>query len=410
MASHYLGAERFGLWMTISSFTALLAFADLGVGNGLLNAVAQATGRDDLIAVRRAISNAVVALFSIAIFAAIVLLTTVWMLDWTHIFGLHSLEAIQEARLSLAAFVMCFVVNIPLGIVNRVQFGLQMGFVSGLWQSFGSIVGLVSVFLATTHNLGLPILIVALLGGPALAATANTAIFFTQTRPELRPRISDLSRSTIRSILQLGGLFFALQVAGALAFSTDPLISARFYGAESVGDYAVAAKLFSSVSILTSLLLHPLWPAYAEALARNDRRWVRRTFWTATIGVTSIAGVFSFALLIIFDRVIQVWVHRAIHVSMPLLAGFAVWSVIEAAGVSVAMFLNGAHVVKLQVMLAGMFSISCICLKLLLIDSFGLTVLPWTTVITYLALSLIPALSCMKRWLPSVSPACSTVK
>src|SRR5512133_170880 len=33
----YLGAERYGMWMTISSLVAVLNFADLGMGNGLMN-------------------------------------------------------------------------------------------------------------------------------------------------------------------------------------------------------------------------------------------------------------------------------------------------------------------------------------------------------------------------------------
>ena len=35
----YLGVERYGLLITITSFAALLNFADLGIGNGLINAV-----------------------------------------------------------------------------------------------------------------------------------------------------------------------------------------------------------------------------------------------------------------------------------------------------------------------------------------------------------------------------------
>lgn len=35
----YLGAERFGVWMTIASFAGMLSFLDLGVGNALTNRV-----------------------------------------------------------------------------------------------------------------------------------------------------------------------------------------------------------------------------------------------------------------------------------------------------------------------------------------------------------------------------------
>lgn len=54
----YLGAERYGLWMTISLVIAILVFADLGLGNGLLNAVSEANGRDDREAAREYMSSA----------------------------------------------------------------------------------------------------------------------------------------------------------------------------------------------------------------------------------------------------------------------------------------------------------------------------------------------------------------
>src|ERR1700728_4281690 len=43
----HLGAERFGLWMSIVSLPAILSIADFGLGNSLLNAVAVAFGKGD---------------------------------------------------------------------------------------------------------------------------------------------------------------------------------------------------------------------------------------------------------------------------------------------------------------------------------------------------------------------------
>src|SRR5690348_11551465 len=53
----YLGNERFGLWMTISSVMAMASFADFGVGNGVLNTVAKAFGKDNLVGIRMAVSS-----------------------------------------------------------------------------------------------------------------------------------------------------------------------------------------------------------------------------------------------------------------------------------------------------------------------------------------------------------------
>src|SRR5580704_14585226 len=43
----YLGKERYGLWMTISSLVAIFGFADLGMGASLKTLLAAADGRND---------------------------------------------------------------------------------------------------------------------------------------------------------------------------------------------------------------------------------------------------------------------------------------------------------------------------------------------------------------------------
>ena len=44
----YLGAERYGIWMVLISIIGAMSFADLGIGNGLMNAISEAYGKDDL--------------------------------------------------------------------------------------------------------------------------------------------------------------------------------------------------------------------------------------------------------------------------------------------------------------------------------------------------------------------------
>src|ERR1700720_3547426 len=63
---HYLGPERYGMWMTMSSFLVMLSFADLGIGNGLLTAVASAYGRDNRQEINRYVSSSFLVLTIIA--------------------------------------------------------------------------------------------------------------------------------------------------------------------------------------------------------------------------------------------------------------------------------------------------------------------------------------------------------
>jgi O-antigen/teichoic acid export membrane protein len=50
LALHYLGAEAFGFWMTITGIMMFMAFADLGLGNGLQNRVAELYESGDVFA------------------------------------------------------------------------------------------------------------------------------------------------------------------------------------------------------------------------------------------------------------------------------------------------------------------------------------------------------------------------
>ncbi|HEX3524994.1 MAG TPA: hypothetical protein VHT52_23270 [Stellaceae bacterium] len=47
LAIRYLGGERYGLWMTITSLIAMIGFLDLGIGNALIGAIAEAQARND---------------------------------------------------------------------------------------------------------------------------------------------------------------------------------------------------------------------------------------------------------------------------------------------------------------------------------------------------------------------------
>ena len=59
------------MWMAMSSLVAMLGFADLGIGNGLLNAISDAHGRDDRGDAARYVSSAFFSLVAISLVALV---------------------------------------------------------------------------------------------------------------------------------------------------------------------------------------------------------------------------------------------------------------------------------------------------------------------------------------------------
>ena len=144
------------------------------------------------------------------------------------------------------------------------------------WDTVGSVVAVGAVALAVALDAGLAVLVAAAAAVP-LAATALNFTFLVHKRPSLRPRLANVERRYVRTLLRTGSLFFVLQVAVLVGYSSDNFVTAQVLGPAAVAHYAIPSRLALAGVTLLTVFLSPLWPAYAEALARGDREWTLKT-------------------------------------------------------------------------------------------------------------------------------------
>jgi O-antigen/teichoic acid export membrane protein len=139
LALKYLGTERYGLWMSISSVIAILGFSDLGINSGLINGISRAHGKDDRQLAKQYVSSAFFLLASMAVVIGTIFAALYGWIPWSFLFRVQSSQALAEAGPAVAVTIGCFLLNMPAGIVNRVQAGYQDGFSANLWSSLGSV-------------------------------------------------------------------------------------------------------------------------------------------------------------------------------------------------------------------------------------------------------------------------------
>jgi len=404
----YLGAERYGLWMTISSLTLVLSFADLGLGNGLLNAVAEANGKDDPTLARQYISSAFFLLAGLALCLGLVFMLLQGWVPWARVFNVSAPLAVTEAGPATSVFVACLLLNAPLGVVQRVQLGYQQGFANSLWQGLGNLLGLGGVVGAIHLRLGLPWLVFALSGLPLLGTLVQGVALFVWRYPHLRPHWSAASPASAGKILGLGFLFFVLQLAVALAFASDNLVAAQVLGPESVAEYSVAMRLFSVPTLILGMLFVPLWPAYGEAVTRGDLTWVRQTLGRSLLLAALVAGLPSIVFVMWGVPLIHWWAGASVTPSAWLLLGLALWTVLQALGNAVAMFLNGANVIRLQVICASLVAVGALAAKIALARWWGLPGIAWGAVLAYGLFAALPYLLVVPRLLATLPSASAT--
>lgn len=402
----YLGVERYGLWMTISSVIAILGFADLGMGNGLLNCLSEAHGKDDVDLAREYVSSAAYLLAAVAAILALVFVVTYQLVPWPRVFNVTSPAAVVEAGPAMAVFVACFLVNIPLGIVQRIQMGYQEGFANSLWQAVGNIIGLVGVLAVIHYEGSLPWLVLAIAGAPVLATLMNGFVLFGFKRPTLRPRRRNVSAPAAQRIFRLGILFFILQIAVALAYSSDNIVIAQILGPQAVSEYSVATRLFIITPMILGMFLAPLWPAYGESITRGDIQWVKNTL-TRSLGLSLlVTGLPSIILVVFGAQIVKLWVGSAIiSPTPPLLLGMGIWTVMSAAGSAIAMFLNGSSRIGFQVVTASLMAAAAIGAKIVLAQQIGLPGVVWGTIIAYSILTVLPMAVYVPRLIANISMA-----
>lgn len=392
MTLHYLGVERYGMWMALSALSILLNFTDFGIANSVLTAIARRAGQDGDVGTRIQISSAYGAMVSISVILFLICTLVHQFIGWADVFNVKSQLAREEAGPAALTFLVILALSTPLGLILRVQLALQEGFRASLWQCAGSVATLVALILAIRAEASLPILVVALAGTPLLILLLNALDFFIRVRAELRPSLRYFDVSVIRQLSIDGGMFLILQICTALMFGINALIVARLIGPEAAALYSVPERMFSVITTVLAFFWGPLWPAYAEAAGRGDIGWIRRTLRRSLLIGVGGASAAAFALVVAGPQLLHLWVGGAVQASFLMLLGLGVLRVLEVAGSTMAIFLNGINEVRVQVVFSVINVIISLVARIYLGFEYGVEGVIFGAILSYGLIFVVPVI------------------
>jgi O-antigen/teichoic acid export membrane protein len=370
----YLGLERFGIWMTITSLVALLNFMDLGVGNALTNRVAKLSKSSYKRYLPYSIGAGIFILFVLSFFIAIFLYIVAEFIPWQKFLKISNEIIYNETHIAIKIFAVLFGFSIFTGGINRIFFGLQKGYEANLAGVIGSILSFLLIWSAIKFDAGIPVMLAANMCGAMFANSLLLVLLALRKKIAL----SRLRRSILIEtpyLLKMGGGFFLLQIGTVAVFGADNLIVAGSLGVLSVASYSVTQKLFQFVTQPFAIINSSLWPAYASAREHGDKIFILKTL-KASMTVT-ICGTTIMILFLFFcgEIIISWWTHQQIVLNYLLMASFAVWSVVEASANSFAIFMNGTSLIKPQIGGIVTLVIFGIPLKIYLVNSFGIEIM-----------------------------------
>lgn len=382
----YLGAERFGVWMTIASFAGMLTFLDLGVGNALTNKVAQVAAQNNPGALRQTISGGLGFLFVLSCAIGALLYGLVSALPWDRLIKVQDTALDVEILNTVVVFSVLFGLNLFTNGIQRVFAGLQRSFETHLLSVAGSCLSLFALWFASRQEAGIPYLLAATLG---IQSLANLGLLFILAKRDLFAVscIASHARAEGQHLLNVGGLFLILQVGTMVGWGADSLIISSTLGAAQVAVFSIVQRLFQFVTQPLSILNAPLWGAYADAHARGEKIFLRRTLRMSLIGTGVLCLAGATILLLAGARVADIWTGNTVSISVILLAAYGSWAVLDAVGNALGIFLNGCGIVKPQVFTVTAFVMFSIPAKLFSISEFGLEAMIFGQTLIYLIIT-----------------------
>lgn len=389
MARRTLDPELFGVWMMLSALLSFMAFADLGIGNGVLNKTTQAKASGDALQLRRVLTSGYVCTGLVGV--ALYLIWLVWShlsAEPTRVAGhinpVHRAEVLQ----ALGIFAAILAVNIPASLIQRVQLGMQQGYWTGISQFVSALLLLVAVPLALSSGGGLTALVLATLGIQALVNIANAVIWLYRSGMFRGSWSDTLHVDTMLGLLRTGGLFFVLQMAAAFAFQSDSIVITQTLGQHAYGDFAVVQRLFLFVSTILNAAMLGLWPAFGDAIARNNTDWAVRVLKRTMIGAAAVSLVATLALSAVMPWMMTHWLHVSWTPTWGLLAALSTWTIIDAVTAATAAFMNGANMLRVQVIFALVMSGTAFGFKWILTPMLGATGSVLATILAYSIVSI----------------------
>ncbi len=384
----YLEAELFGVWVIITTFLTWVAVSDMGLNNGLTNKMAEAFSKKDNDLGRIYVSTTIFLLTVISGIVGLSFLLVLPHIPWTKILGPEF--GSDDVVLGCSVAILLFIFGLPLSTTSRILSAYQEPISANVWLMLKSIVGFVGLIAGIELDVGFSALVICFFGvQQAISLLANIWLF-AHHMPGISPRLSAIDLSSLKATMGTSGLFLLIQLSSLAIFQTDSIVISWNLGPASIAPYSVALRLFSYATMLQTILLIPLWSAYAEALEKNDQGWIRATFLRNIKYSVAFTLFISTALILFGEKIIHVWTDGLVATDRYLLVLLGIQSVINATMICAHGLLNSYNKLLIQAITGLLAGAANIVLSIYLVGKYGVAGVVVSTITVYLVFIVIP--------------------
>ncbi|WP_299670570.1 MATE family efflux transporter [uncultured Polaribacter sp.] len=320
-----LSNYKYGVWITIFSVLSWIEIFDIGIGNGLRNKFSESIARGNLKEGKEYISTAYIIMIFLSISVILIFYLPWNYVNWASAFNVN--ENFQE-EIKYLIFILfsITVAQFSLKLINSILLANHKPAYPSLIIAISNFIVLL-IFLVFKEELkdnllGIGVIYTII---PFIIFVFFSFWMFSRKYKSFRPSFTFFDKNKVKDLFSLGGKFFFIQLAGIIIFQTDTLIISHVISPEEVTPYSITFRYFGVITMLSTLIMIPLWSAYTEAYVKKDFIWIRKI---VKKQLMALIVIFPILIIMVFSgrKIITIWINESMIISSELLVSFAVYT------------------------------------------------------------------------------------
>jgi O-antigen/teichoic acid export membrane protein len=366
----YLNAEKYGVWLTISSIVMWVYHFDLGLGHGLRNRFAEALANKDTLKARSLVSTAYVSMSLLMFIILIITIPLVMISNWNKILNVETIsnsELIKSVLLVLVIFITRFVFQL-ISVILKAD---QRPAISDAFLPIGSTITLILVLLLRYFVPDSLFIACAVIAIPQMLILALSNFYFFKTQyKQYRPSIKYFGKRYLKDIYSLGLKFFVGQLAALIIFNSHNFILTQVVNPVEVTIFNIAKKLFGLPLTYFMIVLTPYWSAITEAYTKDEFGWIKSNM----NKLLKLGVFFSFGIILILilsPFLYKIWIGDRVIIPFKLSLIFALYNIGVVFLAPFSHFINGVGKLNLSIRITIFKTVTFIPIAILLTNKFG---------------------------------------
>lgn len=354
---HYVSAEQYGIWITLTSIVGWLSYFDIGFGNGFRFRFTEAKANNEYVLARQYVSTTYALLTLVFVGLGIVALGINHYINWADILHVNT-QLYNILRITFALLICFFCIGFVLQIVTTLLIADQQPAKAAFIQTAGQVIALLVIFIMSHYTEGNLVKLVFIFSGIPVLITFvfSLFIFNSKTYRIYRPSLSFINFDLTKNIMNMGLKYFFTTCSLFVILQFIIIMISREYGPESVTEYNVAYKYYNALLMFFMIIITPFWSSFTDAYTQKDYKWMYNIIKRLEKAFLAFI-LLSLAMMAMAPYVFDIWVGSQVHISTWLSITTGSFIVSQMLTSLYIYPLNGTGKMKLQIIIDFCFAV-----------------------------------------------------